>query len=222
MMIGPESYYDIHIKGKSIKQIEKEINKLRKEITKLKYRIEKPCEIEEMVVRCPSDDVVLSCKRDYLERAIQALKDAGGTYKPSEEEKKDREFNKNIPFIKKIEYSVTGYNIKDDKKIVVLIDHDGIEIYKEFMFLPENNDRDIDEDMPIDKEYWLESLKNLHIGEWLDVYDPIRFGITVLDGYQWEVNFYFSNGYETKTITGINDEPYNFCEFLELLNCTEF
>lgn len=72
-------------------------------------------------------------------------------------------------------------------------------------------------DYPVGKEDFLDGLRELHIGEWRSNYDPRRFGYVVLDGTQWELEIFFSNGHKTVKIYGSNPYPYNFNKFLELL-----
>lgn len=48
-------------------------------------------------------------------------------------------------------------------------------------------------------------------------YDPRRFGYEVLNGTQWELEIFFSDGHKPMKICGSNSYPYNFNKFLELL-----
>ena len=75
----------------------------------------------------------------------------------------------------------------------------------------------IEADYPCTKEEFLDGLRELHIGEWRSKYDLRRFGCMVLDGTQWELEIYFSNGHKPVKIYGDNAYPYNFDRFQELL-----
>lgn len=77
MMSSPNEYYKSHLKGKSAAQIMTKIRSLKREINRLIHVLEDPNYMPE---RCPTEDVQLSCARKYLEKAKQALVEAGGTY----------------------------------------------------------------------------------------------------------------------------------------------
>ena len=68
------------------------------------------------------------------------------------------------------------------------------------------------------KEDFLSELRLLHIGEWRHTYSLARFGETVLDGTQWELEIHYSDGSKSFKCYGSNSYPYNFIEFCELLN----
>ena len=80
----------------------------------------------------------------------------------------------------------------------------------------------VDEAEEMDKESFLESLADLHIGEWRKNYDLSRFGYAVLDGTQWHLYIYFSNGHRTVKIHGSNDHPYNFNRLTELFGIDDW
>ena len=56
-----------------------------------------------------NQDVQLWCCRLYLEKAKEALAEAGGTYTPSIAEQKAAEFDNNIPFICKVVFTIGGF-----------------------------------------------------------------------------------------------------------------
>ena len=68
----------------------------------------------------------------------------------------------------------------------------------------------------IDKQEFLEAFKDLRIGEWRKKYDTYRFNIAVMDGTQWHLEIYFSNGHGPVKIYGDNAYPYNFDRLLDL------
>jgi hypothetical protein len=63
----------------------------------------------------------------------------------------------------------------------------------------------------------LEGIRGLYISEWRRTYDTRRFGYEVLDGTQWELKIFFSDGHKPVVKYGSNSYPYNFNKFLELL-----
>ncbi len=108
MMISPEGYYDEYLKGKTAEQIMTAIRGLKQEIGHLKNTMEHP-EYGRETIMHPSEDVRLWCTRMYLERAKQALVEAGGIYTPSKVEMQVAEFEKSIPAIYKVVFSIGGF-----------------------------------------------------------------------------------------------------------------
>lgn len=207
MMICPETYYEMNLKGKDEKQLLSVIRGLKNEIGHLKNVMEHP-DYGKQVVMHPSEDVRISCTREYLACAIQALEEIGGTYQPSKAELKAKEFQDNLEYLSKITFEIGGF-------------FDGITRYViEFQgdkagFISSKFDC-ILEEKPMDKEEVIWLLSRLYIGEWKTYYDPKRFGYFVLDGTQWNVSFEYSNGYKTVEFAGSNDYPYNFSEFIDI------
>ena len=212
MMISPETYYELYLKGKNAKQIMTIIRSLKREISRLKNTMEHP---EYQCMMHPNEAVRISCNRYYLEQAKQALTEVGGIYVPTKAELKAQEFNANIPYISKIEFSIGGF-FEGDEKRTYTIEGDTVNTYVEhsLMLKPSNfDDSEIEE---MNKEDFLECLADLHIGEWRRSYSTRRFGYEVLDGTQWHLYIYFSNGHRTVKIEGSNAFPYNFDCLTEL------
>ncbi len=212
MMICPETYYEMNLKGKDEKQLLSAIRGLKNEIGHLKKVMEHP-DYKNTPMMHPSEGVRVSCTREYLTRAIQALEEIGGTYQPSKAELKAKEFQDNLEYLSKITFEIGGF-------------FDGITRYViEFQgdkagFISSKFDC-ILEEKPMDKEEVIWLLSRLYIGEWKKYYDPKRFGYFVLDGTQWNVSFEYSNGYKTVEFAGSNDYPYNFSEFIEIFGLDE-
>jgi hypothetical protein len=212
MMICPETFYEMNLKGKTPEQIMTVIRSLKREIGRLKNIVERPDYAPKFH---PTERVRISCSRDYLFRAQIALMEAGGTYTPSAAEQKAIRFDENIPYINKIVFSIGGYFDGYETKTYT-IDGDKVHTYLEHSLnlKPSNfNDNDIE---AIDKEEFFEQLENLHIGEWRRIYNLERFGMQILDGTQWDLEIYFSNGFRPIKIYGDNAYPYNFDQLLEL------
>ena len=212
MMSSPETFYEMNLKGKTPDQIMTVIRGLKQEIGSLKNIVEHP---EYKCAMCPSEGVRISCSRDYLERAKQALTEAGGTYIPSAAEKKSMAFDENIQFVNKVEFCIgghfPGYEIK-----TYTIDGDRIHAHSEHMIFPNPSNFEGTEIESPDKDDFLEALKDLHIGEWRRRYNTYRFGYAICDGTQWSLKLYFSNGHRPVKIFGDNAYPYNFDRVLEL------
>lgn len=214
MMISPEIYYEENLKGKTSEEILKAIRSLKREITRLKNIAERPdyvCELH------PSESVRISCSYDYLERAKLALKESGAEYQPTKAELKAMEFDTNIPNISKIIFLIGGFLCGEDLVEVTITD-DTAELKYGRSYIPTNPD-DFDKIEIIDKASFLEELEHLHIGEWRKNYNTKRFGYTVLDGTQWELEIHYSNDKKPVKIYGDNAYPYNFDRLKDLLMC---
>lgn len=220
MMISPETFYEEKLKGKTAAEMMTVVRGLKREIGRLKNIMEHPDYQDREMVIHPGEDVQISCNRDYLERAKQALAEVGGEYVPSAAEQKVMEFDANIPYISKVKFTIGGYfggyetrtyTIKDDK-VHLYIEHS--------LFLTPSNLAD-SEIEPRDKEAFLEQLKTLHIGEWRKNYNAKRFGRMILDGTQWDLEIDFSNDHKPVKICGSNAYPYNFDRLFELFEMGE-
>ncbi len=215
MMICTETFYEMRLKGKSQEQIMTVIRGLKREMGHLKNVVEHPnYRIKELVTH-PNEAVRLHMTREYLERAKLALVEAGGSYKTSLAEQKAMDFDRNIPYINKIEFSIGGFFSGRRTRTYTI---DGEEVHMDFediLFLKPSDtaDEKIEE---IDKQELFEMIQDLHIGEWRKKYDTYRFHIAVMDGTQWELKIYFSNGHKPVRIYGDNAYPYNFNRLLEL------
>ena len=215
MMISPESYYEMNLKGKTAKQIMSIIRGLKQEIGHLKNTMEHPDYGSEPVMR-PSEATRLSCTRDYLTRAKLALAEAGVVYKPSQAELKAQEFENNLPFISKIIFFIGGFFGGYETRTVT-INGDEICINVEHSLIPTPSNLGEFEIEPLDKEEFMDELSRLYIGEWHRSYHPERFGYSYCDGTQWELEIQFSNGAKPFKCYGDNSYPYNFDKFQELL-----
>ena len=216
MMISPETYYEEYLKGKKPEEILKAIRSLKREITRLKNIAEHPEYVCEMH---PSESVRISCSQDYLERAKLALKESGVEYQPTKSELKAIEFDANIPNISKIIFSIGGF-LCGEELVEVTITDDTAELKYGRSYIPTNPD-DFDKTETIDKATFLEEFKRLHIGEWRKNYNTKRFGYTVLDGIQWELEIHYSNNTKPVKIYGDNAYPYNFARLKDLLMCDD-
>lgn len=215
MMISPESYYEMNLKGKNADQIMSTVRGLKQEIGRLKNTMEHPDYGSEPIMH-PSEATRLSFTRDYLTRAKLALAEAGVVYKPSQAELKAQEFENNFPFISKIIFSICGFFGGYESRTVT-INGDEICINVEHSLIPTPSNLGEFEIEPLDKEEFMDELGRLYIGEWRRSYRPERFGYSYCDGTQWELEIQFSNGAKPFKCYGDNSYPYNFDNFQELL-----
>ena len=98
MMTCPETFYEMRLKGKTPEQIMTVIRSLKREITRLKNTMEHPNYRVKQLVINQTEDAQLYINRNCLERAKQALVEAGGIYTPSAAERKTMNFNNSTPY----------------------------------------------------------------------------------------------------------------------------
>lgn len=212
MMIGPEGYYEAYLKGKTTAEIMTAIRGLKQEIGRLKNTMEHPNYQRTMH---PSEETRLWCTRLCLERAKLALVEVGGAYVPSRAEERVAKFDADIPFISKVEFSIGGFFEGCETRTYTIY---GNQVHMDVghpLILKPSSLEDI-ERAEMDADDFLSELAELNIGEWRRDYDPSRWGYAVLDGTQWHLYIYYSNGRRAVKIRGSNDYPYNFNRLLEL------
>ncbi|MCT8977880.1 hypothetical protein N4T77_14870 [Clostridium sp. CX1] len=211
MMISPEGYYEEYLKGKNKDQIMSVIRGLKQAIGRLKNMMESPDYGKEPIVH-PSEDTRIHWTREYLDRAKLAYAEAGGNYTLSKSEEKAADFEINMDFINKITFSIGGYFGGYRSYVVEL--SDGLKAYtklwedEEPLLLLDDDNKE-----PFTKDTFIAALKDLHIGEWRRRYSTMRFGYTVCDGTQWELEFEYNNGHKPVGFDGDNSYPYNFDKF---------
>ncbi len=211
MMISPETYCKEYLEGKTKEQIITVIRGLKQEIGRLKNSMEGP-DTSLKIIMHPSEDTRLHRSREYLERAKQAYAEAGGTYPISKSEEKTAAFHSNLDAICKITFSIGGFFGGYRSYVVEL--SDGLKAYtklwenEESLLLIDNDTME-----PFTKDTFISRLKDLHIGEWRRRYSTKRFGFTVCDGTQWELEFEYNNGCQKVKFNGDNSYPYNFDKF---------
>ena len=211
MMISPEVYYDEQLKGKTKEQIISAIRGLKQEIGRLKNIMESPGYGQELIVH-PSEDVRLHWTREYLAKAKQAYAEVGGIYTFSKSEEKAADFTLNMDSICKITFGIGGFFGGYRSYTVEILD--GLKAYtklwedEESLILFDNENEE-----PFTRDTFLAAFADLHIGEWRRRYTTQRFGYTVCDGTQWELEFEYNNGHKPVRFDGDNSYPYNFDRF---------
>lgn len=215
MIVSPERYYEEYLKDKNAEQILTTIRGLKQEIGHLKNTMEHPEYGKEPIMH-PGESTRLWCTRLYLERAKEALIEAGGTYTLSQSELKVVVFEKSIPAICKVVFSIGSFFSEYETRIYTF-DDEHLRVDVQNSLIPELTNLNIDLDYTISKKAFLEGFRELHISEWRTKYDLRRFGYEMCDGTQWELEIYFSDGHKPVKIYGDNAYPYNFKELQELL-----
>ena len=212
MMISPEGYYEVSLKGKSKAEILKEIRSLKREINQLKqYMEEHSLEPEEMF---PTRLTRLKCNREYLVRAIQAYVEAGGIYKPTKAEQKDQAFNEFLRDMKRFVFDYGGYFGGYERRTYTVIGEKVLFDLEHSLYLKPSN---LPIYEPFTKDEFIKGIAELHIGEWKRSYvDPM-----VLDGTQWSIDIEYEGDHKPVHIDGSNAFPYNFDDLLEFLGVNE-
>ena len=206
MMINPETYYAMNLKGKSQEEIMKKIRSLKIQIGQLKRSIENT---DDMVLEVfPSRLTRLKCDRDYLERAIRAYEEAGGEYVRSKAEQKDHDFNEALDSMSKLVFTIGGFFCGHETRTFTVSDGQVLVDVEKTMI-----SMDKEEYGPYRKEEFISGIKALHIGEWKRTYNDLL----VMDGTQWELDIYYNNGRRPTKISGSNAYPYNFDDLKEFL-----
>lgn len=216
MMIGPEGYYIENLEGKTAEEIASKIRGLKREISRLKKTVEHPFYESTML---PDERTQLWCNRLYLERAIQAYKDAGGDYRLTKAEQKAVAFDAAISSITKIELSIGGFFSGIETHAVKL--DDNLHYWVTHSMIPTPTSFDIPADYPMTKEEFLEELREIHIGEWRHEYNAMDYGVAVMDGTQWELTIEYANGRKAAKYSGDNAYPFSFDKLEELLKIEE-
>ncbi len=219
MMISPEGYYEKYLRGKTKTQIMSTIRGLKQEIGRLKNTMESPEYGQEEIVR-PSESTRLHWTREYLERAKQAYAEAGGAYTLSKLEEKVTDFDANMDAICKITFNIGGFFCGYRSYVVELSDE-----LRAYTKLWEDEEplalMDIYNEEPFTRDTFMAALMDLHIGEWRRRYSTQRFGYTVCDGTQWEIEIEYNNGHKPIRIDGDNSYPYNFDKFQMLFGIND-
>ena len=211
MMISPEGYYESELRGRTHEQILRKIAGLKRQIAALKRTMEHPDYAPTMY---PTEETQLWCTRLYLERAKETLAEVGEEYQPTVPEKRVMDFDASIANIAKITLNIGGF-FSEWRKYTVKLDEQ-LHFWVEDTMIPTPTNFDIAADEPMTKEEFLEQFAELHVGEWRRNYDTERFGISVLDGTQWDLTIEYNNGRKAFTSGGSNAYPYNFKKLTDL------
>ena len=215
MMTSPEEFYKVRLQGKNEQQVLSVIEGIRQRMEWLKMQIEDPRraygEGEENLGKRRQ----LVMEREYLALAKRALADCGGKYVPSKAELKAAAFDRRLQHICRAEFS-SEYLFRDRFLRVITVDPVTGEIaYKELIGMA-YCEISIEDGCPRSREELIGRLQALHLGEWRRAYFPEQYGMSVLDGEQWELRFAFANSKRSVIFEGSNVYPFNFDEVRQL------
>ena len=209
MMISPETFYEEDLKGKSAGEILRIIKSLKREINRLKKIAESNDMFPEKMI-CPDPLTQIKVYREYLERAKIAYAEAGGEYKPTKAEMKDREFNESLRLMKKFEFRYGGFCSGYETHIYTIV---GEKVLFDLRLGFARETFNLPDEEPVTRAAFLEGLAELHIGEWKKNYvNPL-----VLDGTQWSIDIEYEGDRKPVHIDGSNAFPYNFNDLLGFL-----
>jgi hypothetical protein len=216
MMIDPETYYEMYLKGKSPEQLLTEIRSLRREIARMRRELG---DTSGDKLFFPDSWSMLEINREYLERAVRAYEEAGGVYVPTALEKRSRRIDEALDKLESATffkghyfggYTTRRCTIKGDKAVF-----ETARPWTQSQFEPE--EERWTKDGRWTKDEFIDSLRRLHIGEWKCSY----IDSTILDGEEWEFTLKFKSGRRQLNISGINAYPYNFDRLVELFGMEE-
>ena len=219
MMISPEAYYEVNLRGRSPKEIQACIRSLKRRMGELKNRMEDPNVGPEMVL--PSAETELYWTREYLALAKKAYAEAGGEVRESAAEKRAARFRTRLPFLKTIRFYIGGY-FGGRNMYELAVENDklrlkGVNLREDTPLMEDKTILRLEEDREIRTgEELRDYLEEIHIEEWIPDYNTERFGYSVCDGTQWEVTFEYSNGARSWRSGGSNCYPWNFNELVIL------
>ncbi len=198
MMISPNCYYKFELEGKTKEEILRRIRDLQREIRSTKRKVEGPGGEAEFRI-CPDPLVRISCCREYLETAIRAYEEAGGVYRPSRAELKDKAFNESLGQMKRFVFEYGG---SPDGTVRHVFAVEGEQV----LCVGEPFDGE-----PYTKDYLVGRIAELHIGEWKRTYaDP-----SDPDGTPWRVVIEYEGDRRPVRIVGRGAFPYNFRELYD-------
>lgn len=221
LMLDPKTYYELHIKNKSIPEIKHEIRCLKRRIGKLKSDIERqnlPTNNPEITIPGPKDSLPWCI--EYLSYIREKLKKDGIEIPMSQNEKRAEDFQEKIEHIKTITYRIKK---KDPEYLEVEYFVDLTSLPLKLSVKERGKKEEIRDVMPFfcdtdeeEKEDFLKALKDLYIGEWKP-----KAKSPYLDDYcngdEWEVIFTYDDNNRKKRFKGKDYTPYNMEKFEYLL-----
>ena len=206
MYISTANYEEMYLKGKSEEEVFLELSKIRREMERLKNKMESPTYSPDIHL-VPSDMATVGIYRGYLETAQAVLAKIKGVDSVLDEnERKAKEMQERLGDISCITLTFGEYL---EQKYELTLDG-GRALITE-IHLGKN---------PISKEISFDSamnfIKEIHIGEWRDVYSVEEYGCSLNEPIKWQVRIDFGNKYAPVFYDGLGVFPYNFdlvCKF---------
>lgn len=161
----------------------------------------------------------------FRDLAVNALKAAGGKYRPINNDKRIASFNSRISDINDIIVTRSSffyqYSVYWSHKYRVyhILEN---QIKLEESDLPTQSEKIPDElpkkrRLPLTPTEFFERLKGMEIGGWYSYYD-----MPIMEGVKWKVEFHYKSKYRTLIRDGYILYPKSFKDFCDLLELNEF
>ncbi len=149
--------------------------------------------------------------RESINAGIAELEKRGLTYTPSRTDIDSARFQSKLTSLQKILLK----NKEDANEYEYEFDFTGDSMVAKDL-------RALDNEVlyTLDKCQTLEKISELYIGEWKKDYNCVSFGIYYFIADAWSVTFTFEDG-EQKTVGGSGEYPYNFFDFLYIIDPDE-
>ena len=210
MLLSAECYRDLYLDGKDEATVLDEIKKLHKEVKRLKYKMESPSyPFEEHPF--PSERDQLTACRNYLSEAYASLTALGLVPERTEEEILGEEFNQNAAFVRKVSLAIGTY-----------LDYCyELRFYENEATLCRIANGIKSVEVSLDKDKAIDTLLDMHIGEWRDSYLQEHYGSSFSEPTRWRLLIEFSNGHTPRFHEGSGVFPYNFDKIKRLLGVEE-
>jgi len=215
-MIDLMSYHLFETEGKTAEEIMYIIKRLKRSISQRKEKMESSLKGDRPplgTLMSPAPDIYISIERSYLENAIHAYNDAGGTYKYSKAETAAKEFEMNLNHIYAVRFKIGSSRKGYTTRTMALV---GDQLLKSV-----SHSSGLNENCKSEFLHWEGcsfGLYDLHIGEWKRCYhNPC-----VLDGTQWSLEIFYNNGRAKFECRGSNAYPYNFNRLYEVFGAYEY
>lgn len=215
MMISPQTYDEVYLRGKSKEEIFGKIHELRQEINRLKMTLEE-AQFDDRELVKPSEETRIRVMREYLKRAHTAYTEAGGQCQLSTSELEAIDFQRSLDAIAKITLTIGdafGAAVTYVVEMTEPLKACKVSWGKSETILLMNPN----EDEPYTRSAFLSALSELHMGEWRPEYLSEAYGYSVLDGMQWSLDIAYWNNQKPIKFRGVNAYPYNFESIKELL-----
>ena len=119
---------------------------------------------------------------------------------------------KYISSVSKITFSIGGFFDGFETR-TVLLDGESPRMIVTHSFCLDEKEREVS--LSMGKEAFLNCVRELHIEGWKSKY----IAPDILDGTQWDLEIYFSDGHRSVKIAGNNAYPDNFAELEKLFKC---
>ena len=212
MIICPNTYYKERLLGKDSAEIALEIDTLRREIKRLRRVVENPA--YEDVGRVTERDL-LRVTMQYLERAKDALTEAGGVYFPTAEELLAERFCERVKDISKITLKLGSYRGNSRCVSYTLTENDAVAEVSLGRHGWHTGNRAAPVPRKMSAKELQESLVKINVGAWRREYRAEQYGVYVYDGGYWSLYISYRDGGRLRHF-GENAYPYNFGELRRL------